>query len=97
MNRAHFSAVVMAAALCGCTAMDGARSGAAPRTLEAFGDAVREARSRQVIDPHAGVGQLPVVGIDGQAAVSAWRRYQDSFREPPPAFEVMGIGGAAAR
>ena len=93
MNRAQFFGLVVAAALSGCTAIEGAHSGAAPRTLEAFGDAVREARSRQVIDPHAGVGQFPVVGIDGQAAVSAWRRYQESFREPPPAFEVMGIGG----
>ena len=95
MNKAHLSGFLIVAALCGCASVDGTQPGVAPRTRDAFGDAVREARSRQTIEPRAGLGQLPVVGIDGQAAVSAWRRYQDSFREPPPAFEVMGIGGAS--
>lgn len=90
------SVILVVAVLAGCATVDAEWKGtSASRTREAFGEAVREARMRQTLDPDAGRRQLPQPGIDASAAVSAWRRYQDSFREPPPAFEVLGIGGLA--
>jgi hypothetical protein len=42
-----------------------------------------------------------VSGIDGRAAKESIKRYQDSFKEPPPVTNVIniggGLGGAAAR
>lgn len=85
-------ALVLASALCGCSNFDGERGGFSSRTRDSFGEALREARVRQTLDPAASLREAPPEGIDAQAAVSAWRRYQGSFREPPPAFEVLGIG-----
>ncbi len=61
-----------------------------------FGDAVRQARARQTLNPEASRNTDPVSGIDGVAAQHAIEEYQKSFREPPPSFNVLGIGGATA-
>lgn len=68
-------------------------SGATPEIDARFGDAVREARARQTIDPDASRNTDPVAGIDGEAGRAAMIRYHDSFREPPPTFNILGIGG----
>lgn len=58
-----------------------------------FGNAVRQARSAQTLNPNASANLDPVLGIDGQAAASAQDRYQESFKAPPKTFEVINIGG----
>lgn len=57
-----------------------------------FGDAVRQARAQQTLNPEARSTD-PVAGIDGVAAQNAIERYQKSFKEPPPSFNVINIGG----
>jgi len=59
-----------------------------------FGDAVRESRQRMTLNPNAGSGPGPVVGMDGKAAREAVGRYQESFKSPPPVVNVINIGGA---
>jgi hypothetical protein len=54
-----------------------------------FGNAVRQARSAQTLNPNASANRDPVLGIDGKAAVSAQDRYQESFKSPPKTFEVI--------
>lgn len=61
-----------------------------------FGDAVRQARLAQTINPQAGNNPDPVAGLDGQAALAAQKRYHDSFKEPPPVVNVINIGGTMA-
>lgn len=58
-----------------------------------FGDAVRNARLAMIIDPGAGERGDEVQGIDGRAAQEGIRRYQKSFKEPPPVSNVINIGG----
>lgn len=60
-----------------------------------FGDAVREARLRQTLDPSAGQSPTPEPGMDGIAARETIRGYQNSFKEPPPVVNVINIGGMA--
>jgi hypothetical protein len=58
-----------------------------------FGEAIREARFAMTIDPNAGQRPDKVSGIDGRAAKETIKRYQDSFKEPPPVTNVINIGG----
>ena len=53
MRRKHLSVLLVAAALVGCAGMDPSGSPAPSRTRDAFGDAVRQAQTRQTIDPDA--------------------------------------------
>ncbi len=59
-----------------------------------FGNAVRQARSTQTINPNASANRDPVLGIDGRAGAAAQERYQESFKAPPKTFEIVNIGGA---
>lgn len=59
-----------------------------------FGDAVREARQRMIINPNAGATAGPMAGMDGSAGKEALGRYHDSFKAPPPVVNVINIGGA---
>jgi hypothetical protein len=59
-----------------------------------FGDAVRQARVVQTLNPNASANRDPVLGIDGQAGAAAQDRYQESFKSPPKTFEIINIGGA---
>ncbi|SEB25212.1 hypothetical protein [Variovorax sp. YR216] len=60
-----------------------------------FGDAVRDAKRMQTIDPDAGKKNPDMaLGLDGQAAHDTLIRYHESFKEPPPAVNVINIGGA---
>jgi hypothetical protein len=64
------------------------------RELDArFGDAVREARARQTLNPEASRNTDPVAGIDGVAAQNTIEQYQKGFKEPPSTFNILGIGG----
>ena len=58
-----------------------------------FGDAVRDAKRRMTINPDAGKDGNPVVGMDGRAARESMVQYQKSYKAPPPAVNVIYIGG----
>lgn len=77
----------------GSSLLLGACSTTTPNLDASFGKALREARANQTLNPRASENKDPVLGIDGQAGVSAQGRYQESFRAPPQTFEVNSIGG----
>ncbi|MEN9760186.1 MAG: hypothetical protein RI906_12 [Pseudomonadota bacterium] len=60
-----------------------------------IGQAVRQARALQTIDLSAAERAPVEGGADAGIAVSAWQRYQESFRAPAQSFEIFGIGGAS--
>lgn len=66
-----------------------------PQLDSTFGDAVRQARAVQTVDPDAGRKSGPVVGMDGEAARSVMDAYQKGFKEPPRTFNILGIGGTS--
>ena len=59
-----------------------------------FGDAVRQARQAQTLNPQPST--VSVQGIDGMAAKAASDRYINSFKAPPPPVNVINIGGSIA-
>ena len=74
----------------------GACAAATPAFDSQFGESVRQAAALQTLNPAAGRDGDPVAGIDGRAGRSAIERYQESFRTPPPTFEVFNIGGGVS-
>ncbi|HLS57088.1 MAG TPA: hypothetical protein VK052_13510 [Zeimonas sp.] len=91
------AAIVVAIAgfvVAGCAAparSDGAQQGEVDAR---FGDAVRQARAQQTLNPDARSTD-PVSGIDGVAAQNAIDLYQKGFKEPPRTFNILGIGGSS--
>lgn len=59
-----------------------------------FGDAVREARVRQTLNPTASAAPTQPLGLDGKTAEEALTRYRSSFKDPPPVVNVINIGGS---
>jgi uncharacterized protein YceK len=59
-----------------------------------FGEAVREAKLKMIINPDAGKTVDQVAGMDGKAAREAIILYQGTYRTPPPAVNVINIGGS---
>ncbi|VTU22020.1 hypothetical protein H6CHR_01706 [Variovorax sp. PBL-H6] len=59
-----------------------------------FGDAVRDAKRNMTINPAAGKTADPVTGMDGVSARESMLLYQGTYRAPPPAVNVINIGGA---
>lgn len=66
-----------------------------PQLDSTFGEAVRQARAVQTVDPDAGRKAGPVTGIDGEAARAAMDEYQKGFKEPPRTFNILGVGGSS--
>lgn len=64
-----------------------------PRYDARFGDAVREAKAKMTIDPEAGASPDPVAGLDGKSAREGIILYQGTYKAPPPAVNVINIGG----
>ena len=58
-----------------------------------FGNALREAKLRMTINPDAGKNSDQVSGMDGKAAGEAIILYQGTYKAPPPAVNVINIGG----
>jgi uncharacterized protein YceK len=58
-----------------------------------FGEAVREAKLKMIINPDAGKNPDPVAGMDGKAARDAIILYQGTYKAPPPVVNVINIGG----
>ncbi len=58
-----------------------------------FGDTVRQAKLKMIINP--GAGRIPdeVAGMDGIATRNTIILYQDTFKAPPPVVNVINIGG----
>lgn len=81
---------LLAAAICQLFA---ACASTSPNVDQHFGEAVRAARAQQIINPAASLNPDPVAGIDAKASKESMDRYQDSFKAPPPSFEVINIGG----
>lgn len=89
MNKTLFSIL--------CITVVGGAAGCATRTPmldERFGDAVREARAKQTLNPNAGRDADPVLGLDGLAARESIERYKDATKAPPPVSNVINIGGS---
>jgi type IV pilus biogenesis protein CpaD/CtpE len=62
-----------------------------------FGDAVRHNRQAQVLDPAAGSGKAEPAALDAGSARSAFQRYRDSFKTPPPVVNVINLGGSGGQ
>ncbi|GMV03683.1 MAG: hypothetical protein KJZ98_03005 [Burkholderiaceae bacterium] len=93
-NRAAVAVAVSLAValLAGCAGLPPVET----RRLDAhFGDAVRQARAQQTLNPEASRNTDPVAGIDGVAAQNTIEQYQKGFKEPPPTFNILGIGGTS--
>jgi hypothetical protein len=58
-----------------------------------FGDAVREAKQKMIIHPDAGRNPDQVLGMDGKSARETMILYQGTYKAPPPAVNVINIGG----
>ena len=69
---------------------------ATPNYDARFGDAVRDAKRAQTVDPDAGRKPVPAAatGTDGRASQEAMDRYHDAFKRPPPVVNVINIGGS---
>ncbi|MCM2295663.1 hypothetical protein [Rhodoferax sp.] len=76
-----------------CAALLTACASTTPVLDANFGNAVRQARTSQTLNPNASANRDPVLGIDGQAGAAAQERYQESFKAPPKTFEIINIGG----
>lgn len=59
-----------------------------------FGNAVREAKLKMMINPDAGKNPDQVLGMDGKSARESIMLYQSTFKTPPPAVNVINIGGS---
>ncbi|OGA29356.1 MAG: hypothetical protein A3I01_16450 [Betaproteobacteria bacterium RIFCSPLOWO2_02_FULL_65_24] len=66
-----------------------------PRLDSSFGHAVNTAKMQQMINPDASANKDPVSGLGGVPARETIERYHDSFKAPPPTFEIIfgGTGG----
>lgn len=80
--------VIVGILLAGCA------STTTPQYDAKFGDAVREAKLKMTINPNAGLSADNSAGMDGKAAKEAVGHYQGTFKTPPPAANVINIGGA---
>jgi len=72
-------------------------STATPNYDKQFGEAVREAKLKMTIAPAAGQNPDQVAGMDGKAARESIILYQDTFKAPPPAANVINIGGSVGK
>lgn len=84
----QFAATALLAGL-----LAGCASTTTPNYDMRFGDAVREAKRKMTIDPDAGKRPDPVAGLDGKSARESILLYQETFKVPPPAVNVINIGG----
>lgn len=64
-----------------------------PQLDSAFGRAVNQAKVQQTLNPGVASAANPV-GLGGTPARESIERYHDTFRAPPPTFEIIfGTGG----
>ncbi len=89
MNK--FTGLIVLVLLGGCA------SSITPNYDAKFGDAVREARQKMTINPSAGSNPDQVLGMDGKSARETIILYQGTYKAPPPAVNVINIGGGIGR
>lgn len=65
-----------------------------PEVDQRYGQALTAARDAQTLNPQAAHNPNAVAGIDGSAAKETMDRYVDTFKSPPPAMNVINIGGS---
>ena len=75
-----------------CAMLAGCAS-STPQYDARFGNAVRQAREAQTLNPNAGTALAPV-GTDDRTARDAAERYHETYKSPPPVVNVINIGGA---
>ena len=61
------------------------------------GLAVNTAKARQTVNPEASRNADPVAGIGGTPAAFAIGEYHNSFKAPPPTFQVINASGGSNR
>jgi len=83
----HLSPLLLA-----CTLFAGCAS-STPNYDARFGDAVRQARQAQTLNPAGSSAQVPVGTLDGRVAREAADRYHETYKAPPPVVNVINIGG----
>lgn len=67
-----------------------------PHMDSTFGQAVNQAKMQQILNPGP-VSTANPVGLGGTPARESIERYHDTFRAPPPTFEIIfGTGGGAS-
>ncbi len=77
-------AVMSSAALTGCVQTT-------PEWDSHFGEAQRMMMAQQVMNPDAGLKEVPN-SMDGGASRESVIRYRNTFKEPPPPQNVFNIG-----
>jgi hypothetical protein len=87
MNMKLLAIAMLAGLLTGCA------STTTPNYDKRFGEAVRGAKRQMTINPDAGRNADLATGMDGRAARESVLRYQDTYKTPPPAINVINIGG----
>ena len=90
MHKLAIGTAMLFAGLAGCASV-------MPNYDARFGNAVREAKLQTTINPAAGTNPDPVAGLDGKAAREAMILYQGTFKAPPPAVNVINIGGTIGK
>jgi hypothetical protein len=85
------SALLTAAALGGCAILPAP----APQVDNLFGSSVRHSLAAQTARPDAGKRPLEPAQFDAQSAVAALAKHRESFKSPPPTFNVIGVTSGA--
>jgi hypothetical protein len=75
-------------------AAGGCETTVTPRLDSRFGDSVNAAKAQQTINPDASRNTDPVAGLGGTPAKDSVDRYHNTFKEPPPTFTIINVGGA---
>ena len=74
--------------------LTGCASSVTPHYDAQFGNTVREARLKMIINTDAGKNPDQVLGMDGKAARETIIFYQNTYKEPPAPVNVINIGGS---
>lgn len=86
MSRKNSTVMIIALAiLSGCGSLS-------PRVDRHYGEALAHAKAAQTVNPEPAPQAEAAAGLDGKAAKEAVDRYVDSFKAPPPTFNVINIG-----
>ena len=87
MTKKFLAIAALASLVAGC-------STTTPHYDARFGDAVRDAKRKMTIHPDASKNTDQALGLDGRASRETMQRYQDTYKEPPQAVNVINIGGS---
>ncbi len=67
-----------------------------PNLDQAFGQSVRHAVALQTLNPTAGRDSALPALADAQAARNTLSKQRDSYKTPPPTFQVIGVTASSA-